>query len=111
MSVVGNNIGIIFELRKAKIRALCESYAGKAIALFRDAQGNQQEYWDNQTYQAYALMFSRAFQQGNDIGWFLSHGVDYGIYLELANDRQREAIRPIIKALLPQFKKDLQSVI
>jgi hypothetical protein len=55
-------------------------------------------------------MFSNAFIDGNDVGWFLSHGVQYGVYLELANDRQNEAIRPIIRELLPQFKKDVEEL-
>ena len=111
MSVVGNNIANIYDIRKAKLKALCESYAGKAIELFRKEQGEREEFWVNQTYQAAALMFARAFEDKNSVGWFLSHGVDYGIFLELADDRKREAIRPIIKALLPRFKKDVESVI
>jgi len=56
-------------------------------------------------------MFSNAFQDKNSIGWFLSHGVEYGIYLELANDRAHESIKPIIQELAPKFYNDVKELI
>lgn len=110
---VKNKIVNNIELKKIKIFALSLSYAGKAINMFRSFQdGNV--FWDNQTNQAKDRMFSGAFREEDIedevIGWFLSHGVLYGIYLELANDRQNESIKPIIDILSPQFFREVRAL-
>lgn len=106
---VPDNIVKIIEQRKVKLFALSLSYAGKAINIFRQRQtGNQ--YWENKTSDAEKKMFSNAFIDGNEIGFFLSHGVEYGVYLELANDRQNEAIRPIMLELAPEFFKAVKEI-
>lgn len=115
MSAVGDittinaNILTAFEARKVKLFALSLSYAGKAINRFRAQQGGN-VYWDNQTNEARKRMFSNAFIEGETVGWFLSHGVQYGVYLELANDRQNEAIKPIIDVFAPQFFRDVKEL-
>ena len=92
-----------------RLFALSLSYAGKAINQFRAFQdGNV--FWDNQTNQAQNRMFSNAFIEKDVVGWFLSHDVEYGVYLELANDRQNEAIKPIIEILAPQFFADARKL-
>ena len=110
---VKQNIPKRFEDRKVKIYALSLSYAAKAINRFR-AQQDSDVYWDNQTGQAKQRMFSNAFiQKGIEdetIGWFLSHGVEYGVYLELANDRQNEAILPIVQVFAEQFFRDVRAL-
>ena len=55
-------------------------------------------------------MFSNAFRTRNSIGWFMAHGINYGVYLELANDRQNAAIVKIVKELLPEYKKGLKKI-
>jgi hypothetical protein len=107
---VKKNILSIYQRRKIKLYALATSYAGKAINIFRREQG-EQTFWTNQTNDAYKRMFAKQFARDDEIGFFLSHGVEYGIYLELANDRQFEAIRPIMMSLAPQFIKDARKVI
>lgn len=89
--------------------ALSLSYAGKAINMFRQRQAGD-EYWTNQTNQAKDRMFSNSLIENNAIGWFLSHGVQYGVYLELANDRKNEAIGPIIRELAPKFFKEAREL-
>ncbi len=103
------NISLAFQQKKIKLFALSLSYAGQAINRFRSFQDTD-IFWDNQTNQAKDRMFSVAFVEKETIGWFLSHGVSYGIYLELANDRQNEAIKPIIDILAPQFFRDARSI-
>jgi len=99
--VTGRIVGI-FERRRAYLYALCLSYAGAAIQRFRAQQpagsGLRGAYWTNQTGQAAARMFTKAFLDGDSVGWRMSHGVDYGVYLELSNNRRNEAIRPLVEA-------------
>jgi len=117
MSDVARNIVDIYKRREASVYALCLEYSGRALNLFRERQSspapNRPEggkYWENQTTDAMALMFADAFIQGNDIGWFMAHGAPYGVYLELANDGQNAAIKPIIIELLPEFNADLKRI-
>ena len=99
----------IYGIKAVKLYALSLSYAGKAINMFRSFQSGN-VFWDNQTDDAMKRMFSKAFIDQSEVGWFLSHGVEYGIYLELANDRQNEAIKPIIEILAPQFFRDAKEL-
>ena len=123
---VKKNIVSEFEIKKAKYYALSLFYAGKAINRFRsfqpdrqggkDAEGHDaigkdaRGYWTNRTVQARNRMFSNAFIEAETVGWFLSHGVEYGIYLELANNRQNEAIRPIVRDLSVLFYEDVRKI-
>jgi len=106
--------------RRASATALCLQFAGKALKEFRVRQANQ-EFWDNQTFAAMDSVFSDAIRgQGNDVGWFLAHGVEYGIYLEqwtwsdelkrLDDGRISSALRVVLSALQPEFFEKLQRI-
>src|SRR5512139_1061336 len=105
VSEVKQNIAGIFERRKAAVYALSLKWAAIALNYFRSVQpaspNSSGQFWHNRTAQASARMFTDAFQEGSAdeliIGWFMAHGVIYGVYLELANNRAHEAIRPIIE--------------
>jgi len=109
VGLVKANIKNIYERRKAAIYALSLYYAGLAINYFRQQQNNG-AYWTNQTNQAKDLMFTDAFIEGDIIGWFMSHGVEYGPYLELANNGQNEAIRPVIQRFAGRFLQDVKEL-
>jgi len=104
---VQKNIADIYEVRKAYIYALCVAYAGYALRRFRSRQpamiGARGRYWVNRTGQAAARFFAKAFKRGTTLGWMVAHGVPYGVYLELANDRRNQAIKPIIEAFSGPF--------
>jgi hypothetical protein len=110
---VKRNISNRFELRKVKLYALSLDYAGRIINDFRSLQpGGQLEtgVWTNQTTNARNTMFSRAFKHDSEVGFFLSHFEHYGIYLELANDRKYEVIRPLIKKYARPFYKAARAI-
>jgi hypothetical protein len=97
----------IYERRRLAVYALSLNYAAQALRLFQERQSGDL-YWNNQTKQAYQRMFANAEMTEKVVSWFMAHGVDYGIYLELANNRAHEAIRPIINELYPRFREDLE---
>lgn len=103
------NLRLIYNRRYQATYALCIYYAGLVLQHFRMRQeGNT--YWENRTNLAKDLVFSQPFMEegGNVMGFLLAHTVHYGVYLELANNRQNEALRPIINEYLPKFKADLE---
>jgi hypothetical protein len=111
MDVSGLNRGIgdAFKRRKVAIYALCLQFAARALNTFRQNQRDE-KYWHNQTGVAMARVFSRAFQESDAVGWFMAHAVQYGPYLEIANDRKHEALRPILEELLPEFMRSLREL-
>ena len=108
---VKQNIKGIYERRKAAIYALALDYAALAINYFQLVQppvpGSNGLFWTNRTGQAAARMFTNAEMTANAISWFMAHGVQYGVYLELANDRRYAAINPIIQRYASRFIQDV----
>lgn len=84
-----------FLFRKmAATRALADNFAQAAVNDFFDRQLGD-EFWENRTGQALSRVFAFGFKRQGGVGFRMAHGVDYGVYLELANDRRHEAIRPV----------------
>lgn len=106
---VNRNISSIYERRRIAVYALCLRYAALALNYFR-AQKASGAYWSNQTGQAAKLMFTDAYMADNVIGWFMAHGVEYGVYLELANDGAHEAIRPVVQHFVEPFYRELKEL-
>lgn len=103
------NIKKMFEEKEFATYALCQAYAAKALQNFRRFQVFN-TFWNNQTNTAYNAVFSDAFDVDGEIGWFIAHAVEYGVYLELSNDRKHEALRPIVEDLKPDFLKALRRI-
>lgn len=95
LKALKGNIRRIYETRIAQLYALALFYSAKALNDFRSKQA-QDTYWNNQTFTAMDTVFSNAFRDANEVGWFIAHAVEYGPYLELANDGQNQALRPTL---------------
>lgn len=102
---VGNNIESAFDSKAVKIYALALEYAGTAINKARE-----EHPWNDQTYQALDRMFSKAFVSGKEIGFLLAHGVDYGVYLEKANDGKNEILHKVIAEIGPEFLREAKEI-
>jgi hypothetical protein len=104
-----SNIRGTFERKVATTYALCLEYAARAEAYFKNEQAGNR-WWTNRSGQARDRMHGGAEKSALFLSWFLAHGVQYGTYLELANDGRYQAIRPVINYFLPEFKKDLMRI-
>jgi hypothetical protein len=100
---VNQNIADAFERKIAAGFALFEDEAIRTIQEFNDLQAGG-EFWENRTFQAKDRMFTEAFKSDEAIGFIMAHGVQYGVYLELANNRKHQAIRPMIESRLSAFR-------
>ena len=100
--------------REAAILALARAHLGEALRIFRSNQGLEQGavgvYWTNRTSEAARAVFGETYQTKTEIGWFLAHGVKYGIYLELANNRQNEMLRPTVEYFGNKFIASVQRI-
>lgn len=62
--------------------------------------------WTDRTGNARASLSAQAVRFSvNRFGIILSHGVDYGIYLEKSNDEKYAVIMPTIRAYAPRVMK------
>jgi len=96
--------------RRARAQALCLYYAGKALKEFRSMQA-EKKFWDNKTFTAYNSVFSSTIKgEGDNIGFRLHHGVEYGYYLELANDGKNAALLSVLEYVQPDFFEDLKRI-
>lgn len=106
---VKSNIRNIISRKLVASNALCRYYSARALETFRRFQGFN-SFWENRTNSAYNLVSAEAIKADNEIGFLLAHHVEYGVYLELANDRKHEALWPIIRDLDSQFEIDLRKI-
>lgn len=107
---IKRNIKRIFDRKRNAIIALCFFYGSLALRYFQSQQvGNR--FWNNQTRTALRTVFSGVIETKNVVGFFLAHTVDYGVYLELANDRQNESLRPSVFRFYSRFVRDLEKIL
>jgi hypothetical protein len=67
--------------------------------------------WQDRTGQAKARLSTGVSQPNEDtIRITLAHGVEYGIWLELAHEKQNAIIAPTIRTEAPQIVTDLQGI-
>lgn len=113
-TVTQNIVNAVWIKQRAKLTALNLYYASLVINYFRQVQPSgvdtKGKFWRNQSGQAAVRMFSGHVETKYDLGWFISHGVDYGIWLTLANDRKHDALWPIIKRYAGRYLRDVEKL-
>lgn len=95
LKTIGAATEAIFQRKIAALYAESKRLSAEAVDEMQQKQeGNQ--FWNNQTRQALLRLFGDAFLDKDAVGFFLAHGVEYGVYLELANNRQNAILVPTI---------------
>jgi hypothetical protein len=106
---VKRNISAIYQRKINATLALCDEYGAMALNRLLQKQSNN-EFWNNQTYTAIDTVFYGTLSEKDFVGFFLAHAVEYGVYLELANNRQNAALLPTVVAFYARFEKDLKEI-
>jgi hypothetical protein len=109
VAAVKTNIQKIFNRRKRAALALCLSYAAQAVQYIRTTQATN-AFWQNQTGIAKDSIFGGSINNKYEIGWFIAHGVSYGVYLEIANNRKHAVLLPTIARYYSRFIRDFEKV-
>ncbi len=93
-----------------KIGALVLMYAStKAIQI--ESEMKAERPWRDRTNMAKARLNTKVSRpQSNIVRITLSHGVDYGIWLELAKEKKYAIIAPTIKKESPKVISDLKDI-
>ena len=106
---VKQNISNAFVRKQTAIYALCLHYSALALKYFR-AEQSANKFWTNRTYLAMDTVFSGAYKEYNLVGWFMDHTLQYGIYLEKANNEKYASLAPTINHFYAPFMRDLRSL-
>ena len=100
----GDRLKVIYDKKVASLYAEAGRLAAEALQEMQALPFTGTNPWNNETKQAMQRLFSDSFMEDDSIGFFLAHGVEYGVYLELANDRQNEVLRPTAEKYALKFK-------
>ena len=108
---VKQNINNAFVRKQTAVYALCLHYSALALQYFRKRQSGRGLYWTNRTHLAADTVFSGAFkEEGEIVGWFMAHTLQYGVYLEKANNEKHAALNPIVNHFQPYFMYHMREI-
>ena len=96
--------------REVKTRAALGLYAD-TVSKKMEAHAKSNKPWTDRTGRAKQSLNSSWSWRGDVARVELSHGVDYGIYLEFCNERKYSIIRPTIDYISPSAIKGLKNII
>ena len=99
----------IYKKRTGTVFALARLYAAEALTYFQINQSDNR-WWKNQTFAAATQFFTQAFIDRDRIGFTVAHGVSYGVYLTYANNRQNDAITPIMAKFAPKYLRAVKKL-
>jgi hypothetical protein len=109
VAALKTNIATVYNRKRSAVYALCKMYAGLSLQRFRQKQA-QDAFFHNRTNTAYNSIKSDAELTKEYCEFFLALTVEYGIYLELANNRAHESIRPTVMSFYSRFMRDLEAI-
>lgn len=90
--------------KRAATVALAQNWAGTLEGQMKQEQ-SRGRYWVNRTHAALLGLRGEASVGRDAVRIILAHGVDYGVYLELANDGKHAILKPTLTAAAPRIYK------
>lgn len=122
MSVSPNIGSIHFDYDASKLcknMAAMEKKVGTAVMMYMATQASETEAymklnrpWTDRTGMAKTMLNTKVSQPNeNTIRLTLAHGVDYGIWLELAHGKNYAIIGPTLNVKAPEIIEGLQGLI
>ena len=96
--------------REIKTRAALGLYAD-TVAKKMESHAKSNKPWTDRTGRAKQSLNSSWSWRGDVARVELSHGVDYGIYLEFCNEKRYAIIKPTIDKISPEVIKGLGKIL
>jgi len=84
--------------RRAAVIALAKDWAGKL-----EGRAKQNAPWKDRTGNARNGLKGEVAVGANEVKIALAHSVDYGVFLELANDGKHAILKPTLDAAAPEI--------
>lgn len=110
----GHGIGDIVQAIAKKYGV--DVHRAAAFALFQSIGGDIEKYarvhapWQDHTTNARQGLFAVPDIEKDRVILYLSHGVEYGVYLELCNQGRYAIIMPTLELHYPMVKKELRNM-
>lgn len=98
------------ETAPPKLDAAIGMYAKTAAQQLQNT-AQQDAPWTDRTAHARQRLKGEAQRVGEGYLISLAHGVDYGIYLELCNEKKYAVIEPTIKKMAPEILQAFQGLL
>lgn len=112
MKFTMNTAMLMMGLKKVESRAMIaiRMYAQTSVKkLESDAKANAR--WTDRTGDARKRLIGYLTETPTAVRLNLSHGVDYGIWLELANEKRFAIVEPTIRMTSPYILRDFQGLL
>lgn len=75
-----------------------------------ESDAKSQARWTDRTGRARKSLWGYVDEIPNGYRIVLSHGVDYGIWLELANEKKYAIVEPIVRLTSPYVMRDFENL-
>lgn len=95
--------------KQAKTIAALALY-GDSVAKEMESYAKSNRVWTDRTSDARDRLKGDSQNLGTSIRCSISHGVDYGIYLEMCNEGRYRILKPTIDAVGPKAVKGLDRI-
>lgn len=96
--------------QELKTKASLNLY-GNTVAKKMESHAKSNRRWTDRTADARNRLNGTCKQQGNGVRIEIVHGVDYGVYLELCNEKRYAVLEPTVKAISPDAIKGLSNLL
>ncbi|TQO55821.1 hypothetical protein [Paraclostridium bifermentans] len=83
---------------------------GDSIAKDMEAYAKTNRPWNDISGDARDRLFGESENLGTKVRCSISHGVDYGVYLEMCNEGKYKILKPTIDAIGPKAIKGLDKI-
>lgn len=83
---------------------------GDSVAKEMEAYAKSNRPWQDRTGKARQTLKGEKKNMGTSVRCEISHGVDYGIYLEMCNERKYAILEPTVKAIGPKAVNGLDKI-
>lgn len=96
---LGDQTKNFLERKKAGLYALLQNWAGQL-----EGYAKEHAPWTDRTGHARQSLHAGVEEQGDELILYLSHGVEYGIWLEVAHGGNYAIVRPTVDAHLARIR-------
>lgn len=96
--------------REIKTKAALKVY-GDTVGKKMETHAKSNRKWIDRTGNARNGLQGGAESTGNGVRCKIQHGVYYGIYLEMCNERRYAILEPTVKAIAPESVRGLANIL
>ena len=96
--------------REVKLKASLNLY-GDTVAKKMEAYAKSNRRWQDRTGDARKSLRGTSQPSGNGVRVSISHNVDYGVYLEMCNERRYAILKPTVDKIAPEAVKGLSNLL